>query len=413
MHRKSGIIAVLDIGDTKVVCFIAQVDHDGEMRIIGIGHQVARGMKTGLVTDMSELEKNVVAAVHAAESMAQETIENVVVNLSCSHLLSQRVRVALETADGTATYSDIQDLLRLGAQMHVKPGMELVHCVSLGFAVDEHWGIRDPRGQVCRKLGAEMLLVQAPSSLQQNLTNCVERCHLNITRFVASSYASALACLDEDEMALGVTHIDMGGGSTSVAVFADGKLVHVDAIPIGGIHVTSDIAKGLTTQIAHAERIKTLHGSAILGSHDNQGEIEVRQLGEDDGNSQWISPSFLTTIIRPRLEEIFEMVRSRLEEVGMDKVAGRRVVLTGGGSQLLGISQLASQVMSKQVRIARPKEIEGLAEAVSGGAFSTAVGMLKLAERDMAEGEFSFSEPRFESRGILQKLGRFLGSFFR
>ncbi|MCH2547425.1 MAG: cell division protein FtsA [Alphaproteobacteria bacterium] len=388
MHVKPGIIAVLDIGDTKVVCFIAQVDHEGNLRIIGIGHQVAKGMRTGVITDMGEVESSIVAAVHAAEQMAGETIENVMVSLSGANLISRSISVEMELAGSTVTERDMADLLQEGSHSAVSEKLEIVHCIPISFFLDDNRGIRDPRGLYGKNLGAEMHLVMAPSVLLRNLTHCIGRCHLNVTRYVVASYASGLACLEPDEMELDVTLIDMGGGVTSIAVFVGGKLVFTDAVPIGGMHVTNDIAKGLSTSLNHAERIKTLQGSAVVANTDAQMMIEVPQLGEDDGSEgNFIPRSMLVSIVRPRMEELFEMVRSKLEAGGVDKVAGRRVVITGGASQLLGVKDLATQMLGKQVRIGRPHEAVGLAEAVSGAAFSTPIGMLQFVDRKVTESD--------------------------
>lgn len=383
---KPGILAVLDIGDTKVVCFIAVVDHNGALRITGIGHQVAKGMRGGVITDMNEVEASIVSAVHAAELMAGETIENIMVNLSGTSLTSRNLSVELEVAGSSVTERDMVDLIQEGSRSVATDKQEIVHCIPVSYFLDDSRGIRDPRGLFGKKLGAELHIVLAPTALLKNLLHCINRCHLNVTKYIVSSYASGLACLEPDEMELGVTLIDMGGGVTSISVFLGGKLLYIDAVPMGGIHVTSDIAKGLSTSLHHAERIKTLQGSAIANNGDGQIMIDVPQLGEDETHEGHQVPrAMLGNIIRPRMEEIFEAVRSRLDAGLMEKVAGRRVVLTGGAAQLLGTRELAAQVLGKQVRIARPFEVAGLAEAVGGPAFSTAIGMLQFVDKKVTE----------------------------
>ena len=404
MHAKPGIIAVLDIGDTKVACFVAQVDHAGAMRIIGIGHQVARGMKGGTITDMNEVESSIVAAVHAAEQMASETIEDVMVNLSGVGLVSRNISVEMEVAGTSVTERDMVDLIQESNRSVTTDKLEVVHCIPISYFLDDNRGIRDPRGLFGKRLGAELHMVLAPSAHLKNLAHCIARCHLNVTRYIASSYAAGLACLEPDEMELGTTVIDMGGGVTSVSVFVGGKLVHVDAIAVGGMHVTSDIAKGLSTSLYHAERIKTLHGSAQVAPTDGQVMIEVPLLGEDgEGDGHHIPRSTLGNIVRPRMEELFEMVRSHLESAQVDKIAGRRVVLTGGASQLLGVRELATQMLGKQARIGRPRDVPGMAEAVSGGAFSTVAGMLQFAERRVVEADIFEPDAPTLSGGKLQR----------
>lgn len=386
MHVKPGIVAVLDIGDTKIACFIAQMDHEGGLRIIGIGHQVAKGMRGGIITDMSDVEASIVSAVHAAEQMAGETIEDVMVSLSGVNLTSRSVTVEMDIAGNGVGERDMIDLVKEGARSIAAKGEEIIHCIPINYFLDDAHGIRDPRGLFGKHLGAELHVVLAPIPLLRNLSNCIARCHLNITRFVTASYASALACLDPDEMELGATLVDMGGGVTSISVFIGGKLVFVDAIPIGGQHVTNDIAKGLSTSLQHAERVKTLHGTVVVSPTDSQVTLEIPQLGDEDGGEgSYVPRSMLVNIIRPRMEEIFEMVRGRLDAGGIDKTAGRRVVLTGGASQLIGVRDLATQMLGKQVRISRPREVAGLAEAVSGTPFSAAIGMLQFTKRRVTE----------------------------
>jgi cell division protein FtsA len=231
-----------------------------------------------------------------------------------------------------------------------------------------------------------MHVVTAATSAVRNAANCIGRCHLDIAGIVVSPYAAGLACLVEDETELGVTVVDMGGGTTTVAVFYDGNLVFADSIPVGGGHVTNDIARGLSTPIAHAERMKTLYGSAIASSADEREMITVPQVGEDEeSQANHVPKSLLVGIIAPRLEETFELVRDRLDQSGFDKVAGRRVVLTGGACQLPGTRELAGLILDKQIRTGRPLRITGLAEATGGPAFSTAAGLVHFALSERAE----------------------------
>lgn len=383
----NGNIAVLDIGSTKVACFIAKAEDDGSFRVTGIGHQLSKGIRSGHIIDIIEAETSVVAAVHAAEQMADETIENVVVNVSGTGVSSHNVRVELTVTGERVSSRDIEDIMQEGRASVETDDDEIIHCFAVNYTLDDVSNINDPRGMVGEKLGADLHIITAPSTMVLNIANCLANCHLNAADFVASSYASGLACLEPDEMQLGVTLIDMGGGVTTIAVFSGGKNVYTDVVPIGGVHVTSDLAKGLSTSIAHAERLKTLHGSALPASSDDQAMIEVPQLGEEysEDGSNMMPRSIMVGIIRPRLEEIFEMIRGKLEMAGVESIAGRRVVLTGGASQLLGMREIATRVLGKQVRLVKPRMINGLAEAVSGAAFSSAIGMMEFARRRALE----------------------------
>jgi cell division protein FtsA len=231
---------------------------------------------------------------------------------------------------------------------------------------------------------------------------------------VVSGYASGLACLVEDEMTLGSTCVDMGGGTTTISVFRGGQLIHTAAIQIGGVHVTNDIARGLTTPLVSAERLKTLYGSTLPSASDDREILKVPLIGEDeDGATNQIPRSMLVQIIRPRMEETFEMVRSHLEQTGFDKVAGRRVVLTGGASQLQGVRDLAAMVLDKQVRLGRPIGFDSLPEATAGPAFSACAGLLRYTALHVAENPARATRPSDSPmRGPLGRVGGWLKQNF-
>ncbi|WP_114394598.1 cell division protein FtsA [Oleisolibacter albus] len=383
---RGGTIAALDVGSTKVVCFIAKVDERGGIRVVGIGHQVSRGVRSGGIVDMEAAETSIGTAVHAAETMAGEQIRDVLVSLSGGQPESQTLTVETPVAGAEIADADVKRALAQARHLEVSADAELIHSIPVGYSVDGSKGIRDPRGMVGEKLGVRLNVVTAAANPVRNLMTCVARCHLGVEGFVMSPYAAGLSCLVEDEMDLGVTLIDMGGGTTSLSVFFDGKMVWCDSVPLGGAHVTNDIARGLTTTVAHAERLKTLYGSAVAASSDEREIIDVPQIGEEErGHANHVPKSLLVGIIQPRLEEIFELVRGRLEASGLSKVAGRRVVLTGGASQLTGMRELAASVLDKQVRMGRPLRIGGLAETVSGPAFAAAAGLLAYAVQQHQE----------------------------
>jgi cell division protein FtsA len=382
---RHGLIAALDVGTTKVCCFIAKANDDG-LRVLGIGHQVSLGMRNGAVVDMEAAETSVRAAVDAAEQMAEDRIREVVVNVSGGLPVSSNVTVEVAVNGHEIGEMDIRRMLD-HARHHAQQGeRELIHSIPIGFTVDGNEGIRDPRGMFGEKLAVTTHLVSATQGPIRNLSTVVHRCHLDIESRVVSAYASGLACLVEDEKELGVTCIDMGGGTTTLAVFQGGHLVHTDTIPVGGVHVTNDIARGLSTPLIHAERMKTLYGSALPSPSDDREILKVPLVGEDeDGATNQVPRSMLVQIIQPRLEETFELVRSHLEAGGFDKLAGRRVVLTGGAATMQGVRDLAGMVLDKQVRIGRPVGIQGLPEATAGPAFSTCAGLLRYAVMHQAE----------------------------
>jgi len=382
---RTGLIAALDVGSAKVCCLIAHALTDGAIRVVGVGHHASEGVRAGAIIDMNAAEGVILKAVTAAEELAGERIREVTINVSGGNLESRTHSAEAGIAGREISAADINRIIAQASAGERPADRELLHCLPVGYTVDTTRGVRDPRGMFADSLSASVHMITARAATLRNLGTCVQRCHLDIESAVAAPYASSLACLVADEIDLGVTLVDMGAGTTTIAVFYDGEIVHADSIPVGGQHVTSDIARGLSTSIAHAERMKTLFGSAIPSPTDERELIDVPLIGEENTNQQNHVPrSLLNGIIRPRLEETFELVRSHLEVAGVERMAGRRMVLTGGASQLQGVRELAALILEKQVRMGRPMRISGLAEATSGPAFATAAGLLRFAVEKQA-----------------------------
>jgi len=383
---RNGLITAIDIGSTKVACFIAREKSDGSAEVIGIGHQVSNGLRNGNIVDMDRVEGSIRSAVEAAEKMAGENVREVMVGIAGgvpdSKLISFDVAISGHEI-GDADLKRALDPTWLYAQQ--KSDRQVIHTLPVGYSIDGNRGVRDPRGMYGEKLGVNMHIMTAASGAIRNLEACVNRCHLDVSDVVIAPYAAGLACLVEDEKELGAICLDMGGGTTTISVFFDGEVLFVDSIPVGGAHVTNDIARGLSAPLAYAERMKTLYGSAVASPSDDQELIKIPLVGEGEEESNQIPRSMLVGIVQPRLEEIFEMAKQRLDETGFDQVAGRRVVLTGGGSQLTGVAELAGTMLNKQVRIGRPVNIPGLAESANGPAFSVCAGLVQYAIKERSE----------------------------
>ncbi len=376
---RNGAIAALDVGTTKVSCFIARLGSDS-CRVIGIGHQVSRGMRSGAVVDMEAVEHSVRAAVDAAERMAGETVREVTLSYSGGSPHSQRIVEEAAIPGREVGDGDVRRILGQGRSAVDDTGREIVHAIPMGYRVDEARGVRDPRGMFGARLGAEVHVVTLASGPARNLAVCVERGHLGVAAVVVSAYAAGMGVLVQDEKDLGVTVLDMGGGTTGIAVFVDGHLVFTDSVPVGGAHVTNDIARGLSTPADKAERLKTLYGSAVASPADENEMIRVSRVGETGGESATPHPrSVLVGIIRPRIEETLELVRERLGANDYLRTAGRRLVLTGGASLLHGVPDVAAHILDKQVRIGRPIKVSGVAESTGGPAFAACAGLLSHA----------------------------------
>jgi len=385
--RRSGIITVLDVGSSKVCCIIARLKPRDEsqvlrgrthqIQVIGIGHQKSQGVKSGVVVDLERAEQAIRLAVDAAERMAGLTVDSLIVNLSAGRLKSEMFAATINLGGHEADVADVRRVLAAGAKQALQSEREVVHSLPVGFSLDAERGVRDPRGMVGDTLGVDMHVLTADSAPLRNLELCINRSHLSVEGMVATPYASGLAALVDDEAYMGAAFIDMGGGTTTLSVFADGKFVFADAIPIGGNHVTLDMARGLSTRLEDAERLKVMHGSALPSGADDRDIVTVPPIGNDHSDvAVQIPRAVMTRIIRARIEETLELVRDRLNQSGYGNAVGKRVVLTGGASQLSGLPEAARRILGRSVRIGRPLGVAGLPEAAKGPAFATPVGLL-------------------------------------
>lgn len=392
VRPKGALLAALDIGSSKTSCFIGRiVDDEGTFEIVGVGHRPSQGVKNATIIDMDAAEAVIRQTVHAAENMAAEVMKGyplreVVVNVSGIHARSFGHSVNVDLGGHDVTDNDVRRALAKAQERETDDNLELIHTIPTFYRIDGQDGIRDPRGMFAENMQVDINLVTGDAVSLRNMASCIERSHLDVSALCVGVYASGLSSLVDDEIDLGCTVIDIGGGVTSFAVFHSGYMIYCDSIPLGGKNITSDIAKGLTTTLDHAERLKILYGSAMASPTDEGEMIEVPRLGEDErGEPNHIPRSFLIGIIQPRIEEILEMVRGRLVDNGLDKVVGRRVVLTGGTSQIAGMRDLAEHVLDKQVRLGKPIRLTGVPDAVSGPAFSTVAGLLTYAAEHIDE----------------------------
>jgi cell division protein FtsA len=403
--RQSGPFGVLDIGTTKIACIIGRIESDGTPRVLGFGWQRGQGVRAGGITDIEQAERAIRAAVGAAEEMADTRLRAVTVNLSCGQPESRLFNVRWPVGGRAVTEADIRRVLLEGRARAASEGRHIIHALPLAFAADETLDVTDPRGLFCDTLSARLHVVDALATSLRTLTACLQRCDLGIAELVSAPMAAGLATLVEDEKQLGATVLDMGGGTTGMAVFAEGQLLHTCQIPIGGVHVTNDIARLLSTPVAHAERLKTLYGSARSIPDDEREMLPVKLVGEAEHQIAKVPRTAVVGIITPRLEETFEMVRERLDSFGTS--AGTRVVLTGGASQLSGVREMAAAILERQVRIGRPMSLRGLPASAAGPAFATAVGLLAWAGgegRAMVDIDLDAERPS----GLLRRIVNFL-----
>jgi len=424
--RRTGVVTILDVGSSKVCCMIARLKPVGEgqllrgrthqAQVIGIGHQKSRGVKSGVIVDLDKAEQAIRLAVDAAERMAGLTVDSLIVNVAAGRLKSETFAASINLGGHEVDAADIKRVLAAGAKQALKAEREVVHSLPTGFSLDGERGIRDPRGMVGSQLGVDMHVLTGDTAPLRNLELCINRSHLSVERMVATPYASGLAALVDDELEMGAACIDMGGGTTTISVFSDGKFVYADAIPVGGNHVTMDLARGLSTRLENAERLKVMHGSALPGSNDDRDVVSVQPIGADDTDvPQQVPRSAMARIIRARIDETLEIIRDRLSQSGYGNAVGKRVVLTGGSSQLAGLPEAARRILGRNVRIGRPLGVAGLPEAAKGPAFSAAVGLLiypQVADFERSQGKGSAMPRMTGTGGTFQRMSQWFRDSF-
>lgn len=424
--NKSAILSTLDVGTSKVVCLIARLDpvegsdvlsgRSHRMRILGIGHQRSRGIKGGTVIDLAEAEKAIRLAVDSAERMAGVQVASAIVNITGGRIGSHHFTGRVTLNRRNVSQGDVHRVIEAASRHAQDAGRSILHALPVGYSLDDAQGIQEPRGMVGEELGVDLHIVSCDPLAAHNLMIAVERGHLAVEALVATPYASALSTLCDDEAELGSIVIDVGGGTTSVAVFHQGHLVHADAIAIGGNYVTLDIARGLSMRLEDAEKLKCRFASCIETEADSRDILTIHQVGENDRDqSQSMPLGNLTRIVRPRAEEIIEFVRERLEKSGFRIAKGQHVLMTGGSAQLGGLADLGRRVFGTQVRLARPVGVHGLPEAAKSPAFASAVGLLvypQVAGREFFEAGRRSSLPMTGTGGYIARVGQWLRDSF-
>ena len=410
-----GVIAILDVGTSKIACLVLRFDGETEpgegvgrmagqsrFRIIGAATTRSRGVRFGEVDAMHETERAIRTAVQAAQKMAQVRVDHVIAAVSGGQPRSYGLAGEVVLGGAQVSERDVAQVLAACDMPDVGPGREVLHAQPVNFALDHRSGLQDPRGQVGDVLSCDLHMLTVDDRVVANLIHCVKRCDLELAGLASSAYVSGIASLVEDEQELGAACIDMGGGATGLSIFWRKHLIYADAVSMGGDHVTADISKGLRVSLATAERVKTLHGGAVATSMDDRDLIELGgETGDWDIDRRTASRAELIGIMRPRVEEILEEMRARLDVAGFETLPSRQIVLTGGASQIPGLDTLAPRILGQQVRIGRPLRVAGLPEKATGPAFASAVGLCLLAADPQDEWwDFEIPSERYPARSL-------------
>ena len=413
--------AVLDIGSSKICCMIGEADKQGNLRLLGQGTHGTSGMRGGEISNLDELSQVIGKAVQAAESDAGVSIASVNVVMPGGKPVSRLHTQSMTMSDTTVTSRDIRRLLDKNLDRHSATHQPM-QVQTLQYGLDEVRGISDPRGMRGRQLSVDYVVISGARTSLANFREALAVNHLTVDRFIHSGYAVGLACLSDEERDLGSTVIDLGGGTTSLAIFMEGKIIYADTIPVGGQHVTTDIARILSTPVTEAERLKAIHGSIMpidvmasapsplqeavkLGRSDN---ITIPGLGDTiEAGGQTIERNLLSAIIRPRIDEILELLQKRMVAANMHHAAGSRYVLTGGASQLTGIRDFCAKELQKSIGLGTPNGIVGLSDDECGPANAAAIGALihlnRIEDDDPAE-----RQTRTLPHGPIERFGAWL-----
>ncbi|MAN74515.1 MAG: cell division protein FtsA [Henriciella sp.] len=412
-------VASLDIGSSKITCLIGRYDPQARagFSFLGGGRQQSRGFKDGSITDMEALERSIRLAVEDAERQAGERIDSVVLGVTGARVTCEFVG-ALNDLGGREVTS--KDLKKLHAQALGKIDArqrEILTAHPVLYRLDEQDGITDPIGMIGQKLSVLLSVISAPQSLVRNLVECVGRAHLNVDRLIPSALASGAGTLIDDEVENGAICIDMGSGVTTACAFVNGVPAWLGVVPAGGAKVTGDLAQGIGTTFAAAERMKTIYGNADLASASLSEKVEVARLG-DDGRlcASHMTRGELAAFIAPRIDETFEYAAGLIAKSELKRIMPRRTVLTGGGSLMPGVRDVASRVLGQPVRLGKPVDADVLGETHASPVFSTAAGLLSYESRgfiDVSRAGGSSGQGESSGKtGLVNKLFRWLNENF-
>ncbi len=396
-----GVIAILDVGSSKISCLVLRFDGAapqsedntiGSMagqtgfRVIGAATTRSRGVRFGEITEMQETERAIRTALQAAQKMADIRVDHVIACFSGANPRSYGLDAQVDIEGQLVTEAEVGRVLNACDVPDYGSGREVLHAQPVNFALDNRSGLIDPRGQLGQSLAVDMHMLTVDAVAIQNLVRCIKRCDLELAGIANSAYVSGISALVEDEQELGAACIDMGGGTTSVSIFMKKHMIYADSVRMGGDHVTSDISMGLGVPASVAERIKTFNGGVHATGADDRDMIDIGgDTGDWEHDRRTVSRAELIGIMRPRVEEILEEVRLCLDAAGFDHLPSQQIVLTGGGSQIMGLDGLASRILGQRVRLGRPLRVHGLPQSATGPGFSSAVGLSLFAAHPQDE----------------------------
>lgn len=389
------LIVGLDIGTSKVIALVADVQPDGTLEIMGMGTHDSKGLRKGVVVNIEATVNAIQRALEEAELMADCKIDRVFTGIAGSHIRSFNSTGMVAIKDKEVAPLDVQRVIETARAMPIPTDQQVLHILTQEFVVDGQDGIREPLGMSGVRLEVKVHIVTGAVSAAQNIVKCVRRCGLEVADLILQPLASSIAVLSEDEKELGVCLVDIGGGTTDIAVFREGAIRHTAVIPIAGDQVTSDIAMALRTPTPEAEQIKLRHGCALRQLADPDQMVEVPGLG--DRGSRQLSRQMLAEVIEPRIEELYTLIQQVLRQSGFEDLLSSGIVLTGGSSVMQGMVELGEEIFHMPVRLGVPRYAGGLAEVVQNPRFATAMGLLLEGKSQFERGVIARQTGSFKS----------------
>jgi len=411
MAENKQYVSALDVGTSKVIALIGEVVAD-EINIVGMGLAESRGLKAGMVTNIDATAQAIHQAMSEAERMAECKITSVVTGISGNHIRSLNSQGVVKIKDGEVTKADIERAKDTAKAVNIPPDHQILHTVVQEYIIDNQPGVREPIGMSGVRLDTRVHIITGAVTALQNVQKCIERCGLKVDEIMLQPLVSADAVLTEDEKELGVCVIDVGGGTTDIAVYTNGAIRHTAVIPVAGDLITRDLAQALRTPYTAAERIKIFHGVALENLEGLDEMVEVPSVG--DRSPRQISRRVLASVIGPRVEEILELTRNELHRSGFpEEVLTSGVVLTGGASLLSGVVELAEDVFNLPARVGVPKEMGGLSERIRNPRYATAIGLLQTAaEYSSQHGTHNTVRQAAEGDSVFYRLKEWLKNNF-
>jgi cell division protein FtsA len=390
MVRKSdrNLIVGLDIGTSKVACIVGELNDENDIEVIGIGTHQSRGLKKGVVVNLETTVQSIQRAVEEAELMAGCRINSVYAGIAGSHISSMNSHGIVAIKDKEVTQADVDRVIDSARAVAIPADQKILHILPQEFVIDRQEGIREPIGMSGIRLEARVHIVTGAVSAAQNIFKCIRRCGLEVEDIILDQLASGTAVLTEDEKDLGVCLVDIGGGTTDIAVFTDGSIRHTAVIPIAGDQVTNDIAVALRTPTQFAEDIKIKHGCALTQLAKLEDTIDVPSIGERP--TRKISRLNLAEIIEPRYEELLLLVQGELRRSGFEDLIPAGLVISGGSARIEGLTELAEEIFHMPVRVGVPQHVTGLNDVVRNPIYATGVGLLLFARQHSVAGERQF-----------------------